>query len=168
MAGFAVAAAIDAFGRDRVFRRAQRKTRVVVEHFIFAHETQSSTELTGSAGVGDQLEASDTGGKLRLDDLDRRDLGVGLIDVGAGHAVFAAPAAGAAAEDFILHVAFAGLVAAPADDDRAAAAAVADFLMRRDLARCFEQRLHQCVNGRIVGVYRRGEARIDDAALRAL
>ena len=68
-----------------------------------------------------------------------RDLGVGLIDVGAGHAVLAAAAARAAAENFILHIALAGFVAAPADDDRAAAAAVADFFMRRDLTRGFEQ-----------------------------
>src|SRR6185312_4682216 len=113
------------------------------------------TKCPGSAGVRNQLEAAHTGGKFRLDDLDRSDLGVGLVDVGAGHAVFAAAAAGAAAKDFILYIALAGFVAAPADDDRAAATAVADFFMRRDLARGFEQRLHQRVHRRVVGVYRR-------------
>src|SRR4029453_17525226 len=116
MAGLAVRAAVDAFGRDGVFGGTQRKSRVMVQQLVFADKSQSATELSRSAGVGDQLKTTQSGGEFRFDNFDGRDPGVGLIDIGAGDAVFAAAPARAAAKDLILHIALAGLVAAPADD----------------------------------------------------
>src|SRR5262245_1435741 len=107
----------------------------MVQQFVLADEPESTPELSRSAGVGDQLKTTQSGGEFRFDNFDRSDPGVGLIDVGAGNAVLAAASAGATAEDLVLHVAFAGLVAAATGDDRAAAAAVANLLRRGDLAR---------------------------------
>src|SRR5262245_18900980 len=95
-----------------------------------------------------------SGGEFRFDNFDGSDSGVGLVDVGARDAVLAAPSAGATAEDLVLHVALAGLVAATADDDRAAAAAVAHLLIRGDLAGGFQQRFHESMNSRVISVNR--------------
>src|SRR6266850_7492332 len=126
----------------------------MVQQLVLSDETKSATELSRSAGVGDQLKTTQSGGEFRFDNFDGRDPGVGLIDIGARDAVLAATAAGAAAEDLILHIALAGLIAAPADDDRTAAAAVADLLVRCDLAGGFQQRLNQRMNGGVIRVYR--------------
>src|SRR5262245_52398551 len=165
MAGLAVGAAVDAFGCDCMFGGTQRESRVMIQQLVLADETKSATKLSRSAGVRDQVKTTQSGGEFRFDNFDGRNPGVGLIDIGAGDAVFAAASAGAAAEDLILHIALAGLVAASADDDRTAAAAVADLLVRRDLTGGFQQRLHQGMNGGVIRVYRSGKARIYHTAL---
>ena len=59
-------AAVDAFGRDRVFGRAQGKARVVVEDFVFADEPKAAAECARSAGVGDQFEAAAPGWRIPI------------------------------------------------------------------------------------------------------
>ena len=98
MTGLAIGPAINAFRRNRVFGRSQGETRVIVQDFVFSDKPQAAAKCSGAARIGDQLESSQTCRELGLDDFNRRDLGVGLIDVGAGDAVFAAATARAAAE----------------------------------------------------------------------
>src|SRR5215467_11818791 len=137
----------------------------MIQQFVLTDESEPTPKLSRSAGVGDQLKTTQSGGEFRFDNLYRSDSGVGLIDVGARDAVLAAPSAGATAKDLILHVALAGLVAAAADDDRAAAAAVTHLLIRGDLAGGLQQRFHQSMNSRIIGVHGGGETRINHTAL---
>src|SRR5688500_9396350 len=134
MTGLAIGAAVNTFRGDLVFGRSQRDTRVIVQDFVFSDKPQATAKCSGPARIGDQLESLQTCRELGLDDFNRRDLGVGLIDIGAGDAVFAAATARAAAEDFILHVTFAGFITASADNDGPAAAAVAHLFMGSDLA----------------------------------
>src|SRR5262244_4462781 len=135
----------------------------MIQQFVLTDESEPTPKLSRCAGVGNQLKTTQSGGEFRFDNLYRSDPGVGLIDVGAGDAVLAAPSAGATAKDLILHVALAGLVAAAADDDRATAAAIADFLIRGDLAEGFQQCFHQSMNSGVIGVDGGGEARINYA-----
>src|SRR5215467_14728115 len=114
----------------------------MIQQFVLTDESEPTPKLSRSAGVGDQLKTTQSGGEFRFDNLYRSDSGVGLIDVGARDAVLAAPSAGATAKGLILHVALAGLVAAAADDDRAAAAAIAHFLIPRALAGRLHHPLH--------------------------
>src|SRR5262245_28262223 len=107
----------------------------MVQQFVLTDEPESTPELPRSAGIGDQLKTMQAGGEFRFNNFDGGDPCVGLIDIGPRNAVLAAPSAGATTEDLVLHVALAGLVAAAADDDRAAATAVANLLMRGYLAR---------------------------------
>src|SRR5499426_3003046 len=130
----------------------------MIQQFVLTDESEPTPKLSRSAGVGDQLKTTQSGGKFRFDNLYRSDSGVGLIDVGARDAVLAAPSAGATAKDLILHVALAGLVAA-------AAAAVTHLLIRGDLAGGLQQRFHQSMNSRIIGVHGGGETRINHTAL---
>src|SRR6187401_1515253 len=109
--------------RDRVLHRADGKA-CIGEIDIFAPQPKTATELSGAAGVLDQLEARQPRRELALDDLHRRDLGIALVAGDAGIAVFRRPRAGAAGEDLVLHIALAGIGRAAADDDRTAAAAV--------------------------------------------
>ena len=87
------------------------------------------------------------------------------LTVMPGHAVLARARAGAAGDDLVLHVALAGIGAAAAEDDGAAAAAVGAHLARHDVAQRVEDGVDQRVDGRIVGVDRRREARIEHAAV---
>src|SRR3990167_8570252 len=129
-------------GGYRVLGGAEREAGVVVEDQVFSYETQSATEFSCSAGVRDQLEAAETRGEFGFDDLDGGDPGMGLVDIGARDAVFAGAAAGAAAKNFILHITPSGLVAASADDNRAAAAAVRDLFVWNQLAEGLKERFH--------------------------
>src|SRR5215510_6561544 len=137
----------------------------MVQQFVLADEPESTPKLSRSARVRDQLKTTQSGGEFRFDNLYRSDSGVGLIDIGPRNAVLAAPSAGATTEDLVLHVALAGLVAAAADDDRAAAAAVANLFIRGYLAGGLQQRFHQSMNSRVIGVDGGREARINHAAL---
>src|SRR5437899_12246693 len=74
---------------------------------IFAADAQPAAELARAAGIHDQLEAREAGGKFALDDLDRCDLGIALIDRDAGSPVLVRTRAGAAGDDLVLHVTFA-------------------------------------------------------------
>src|SRR5690349_6572559 len=85
-AGPAGRAAGAAVRRDHVLHRADREPRVG-EVEIFAANAEAAAELAGTTGIRDQLETNNPGWKLALDDLDRRDLGVALVDGDAGHAV---------------------------------------------------------------------------------
>src|SRR5262249_35356982 len=117
---------------DRMLHRADGEARIG-EIEVFAADPEPSAELARAAGIGDQLEAGDAGGKFALDDLDGGDLGIALIDRDAGGAVLARARAGAAGDDLILHIALAGIGVAPAEDDGAAAAAVGAHLARDDV-----------------------------------
>ena len=64
-----------------------------------------------------------------------------------------------------MHIALAGLGATPAQNDRAAATPIGAGLLRHDVDECGEDRFHGGVNGGIVGVERRGEARVHHAAV---
>src|SRR5215468_5381863 len=79
IAGAPGRAAGAAVRRDDVLHRADREARVG-EIKIFATDAEPAAKLAGAAGIGDQLEPPDAGRKLALDDLDRRDLGVALVD----------------------------------------------------------------------------------------
>src|ERR1700738_1766746 len=108
VAGAAVAAAGSAVRGDQMLHGADREARIR-EVEIFAVDAKPAPELARAAGIHDQLEAREAGGKFTLDDLDRRDLGIALIDRDAGSPVLAGARAGAAGDDLILHVTFAGV-----------------------------------------------------------
>src|SRR6266545_2738929 len=164
LTGTPIAAAGTAVRRNHMLHGADGEARVR-EIEIFAANAQSAAELTRAAGVGDELEADESGGKFALYDFDRRDLGVALVDSDAGRAVLARARAGAAGEDLVLHIALAGIGVAAAEDDGAAATAVGADLARNHTAHGGEDRVHQRMDGGIVGVDRRGKARIEYAAL---
>src|SRR5713226_3339951 len=147
-----------------MLHRADGEARIG-EIEIFAADTEPAAELARAAGVGDQLETRDAGGKLALDDLDRRDLGVALVDRDAGHAVLARARAGAAGDDLVLHIALAGRGVAAAENDGPAAAAVGAHLARNNVAHGVEDGVDQSMDGWIVGVDRRGKARVEHAAV---
>src|SRR5262249_10623015 len=132
-AGAPVRAADAAVGRDEVLHGADREAGIG-EVEVLAADAESTAELARPAGLRDQLEARDAGGKLAFDDLDRRDLGVALVHRDAGGAVLARARAGAAGDDLVLHVALAGIGVAAAENDGAAAAAVGACLAGDDVA----------------------------------
>src|SRR5262249_19792543 len=131
---------------------------------IFARDADPAAEAARPAGVLDQLVAQEPRGKFALDDLDRRDHGVALVDGDRGRAVLRRARAGAAGDDLVLHVALAGIGAAPAEDDRAAAGAVGAHLVGDDVGERVVDRIDQGVHGRVIGIHRRREARIEHAA----
>src|SRR5262249_19211325 len=108
VAGAAGLAAGAADWRNHMFRRTDGKARIR-EIEIFAAATEPAAELSGAAGITDQLEPQKARREFALDDLDGCDLGVALIDGDGGRAVLAAARAGAAGQDLILHIAFAGI-----------------------------------------------------------
>src|SRR4029077_10195727 len=114
VAGAPVRAAGEPVGCDHVLGRADGEAGLR-EIEIFAPDAQAAAELARTAGIADQLEAQHPGREFALDDLDRRDLGVGLVDGRARGAVAARAGAGAAAHDLILHIALARIGAASAD-----------------------------------------------------
>jgi hypothetical protein len=84
--GAAVRAAGAAVRGDDVLHGADREAGIrKIE--IFTAYAEPAAELARPAGIRDQLEAPEPDGKLALDDLDRRDLGVALVDRDAGGAV---------------------------------------------------------------------------------
>src|SRR5262249_54552694 len=83
------------------------------------------------------------GRKFALDDFDRRDLGVALIDRDAGRPVLARARAGAAGNDLVLHITLAAIGVAAAENDGAAAAAVGTHLARHHVAHGVEDGVHQ-------------------------
>src|SRR5207248_10072022 len=120
-------------GRGDVLLRADRKARVFVVG-ILPTDAEPSAKSAGTAGVRDQLETQNAGREFAFDDLDRRDHGAALIHGDARSAVLGGAGAGAAGDDLVLHIALARVGAAPADDDRAAAAAVGAHLLGHDVA----------------------------------
>src|SRR2546430_334177 len=164
VAAAAVAAAGTAVRGDRMLHGADREARIG-EIEIFAADAQPAAELARAARIHDQLEAREAGGKFALDDLDRRDLGIALIDRDAGSPVLARARAGAAGDDLVLHVTFAGIGVAAAENDGAAAAAVGTHLARHHVAHGVEDGVHQRMDGGIVGVDRRREARVEHATV---
>ena len=144
--------------------RADREAGVV-EIEIFAANAKSAAGRARAARIRNELEAQHARREFAFDDLDGRDLGVGLIDRRAGGAVLARARAGAAAKDFILHIALPRASAAPADDDRAAAAGIRPRLGGHDVHQRGEYRLDRRVHGGIVGVDRRGKTRVHDRPL---
>src|SRR5262249_58651070 len=80
------AAAGAAVRGDQMFHGADREARIR-EIEVFAADAEPAAELARPAGICDQLEAREAGGELALDDLDRRDLGIALIDRDAGRPV---------------------------------------------------------------------------------
>src|SRR5262249_22011778 len=133
VAGAAGLAAGAAVRRDHVLHGADREARIL-EIEILPADAEPAAEAAGATGVPDQLEAWEPCRELALDDLDRRDHGVALVDCDAGGAVLAGARAGATRDDLVLHVALAGIGAASAQDDRAAAAAVGAHLVGHDVA----------------------------------
>src|SRR5580704_871968 len=123
VAGPAGAAARRAVRRNDVLHRADREPRVG-EIEIFAPDAEPAAIKSRAAGIADELEADDASRKLALDDLDRCDASVALVDGDGARAVLGGAGAAAAGDDLVLYVALAGGGRAPADDDRAAAAAV--------------------------------------------
>ena len=107
VAGAAVAAAGAAVRRNDVLHRADREARVG-EIEIFAPDAEAAAECAGAAGIADQLEAQHAGREFALDDLDRRDPGIALVDGDAGGAVLGGARAAAAGDDLVLHIALAG------------------------------------------------------------
>src|SRR5262249_25870223 len=99
--------------RDAVLHRADREARIG-EVEIFAADAQAAAVLAGAAGIPDQLEAHEAGGKFALDDFHRRDLGVALVDGDAGNAVLVRARAAAAGDDLVLHIALSRVGAAAA------------------------------------------------------
>src|ERR1700730_16005167 len=79
VAAAAVAAAGAAVRGDQMLHGADREARIR-EIEIFAADAQPAAELARAARIHDQLEAREAGGKFALDDLDRRDLGIALLD----------------------------------------------------------------------------------------
>ena len=110
--------------------RADRNARIG-EVEIFAADAEPTAKLARAAGIGDQFEAGDTRREFAFDDLDRRDLGIALIDGDAGRSVLGRARSGAAGDDLVLHIRLAGIGVAAAEDDRAAAAAVGAHFARR-------------------------------------
>src|SRR5499426_3813218 len=133
VAAAAAAAAGAAVRGDQMLHGADREARIR-EIEVFAADAEPAAELARPAGIRDQLEAREAGGKFALDDLDRRDLGVALIDRDAGRPVLARTRARAAGDDLVLHIALAAIGVAPAENDGAAAAAVGAHLARHHVA----------------------------------
>src|SRR5580704_5967546 len=109
--------------RDHMLHGANGEAGVL-EIEIFPPDAQAAAKPARPAGIFDQLEPREAGRKLALDDLDRRDHRIALIDRDAGSAVPAGARTGAAGDDLVLHVALACMRVAAAQDERAAAAAV--------------------------------------------
>src|SRR5262249_29462257 len=116
VAGPAVAAAGAAVRGDQMLHGADREARIR-EIEVFAADAEPAAELTRPARVRYQFEAREAGRKFALDDLDRRDLGVALIDGDAGSPVLARTRAGAAGDDPRFHRTLAGVGAAAASSD---------------------------------------------------
>src|SRR5262249_58238477 len=106
--------------------------------------------------MADPLVAGEPGRDPALDDLDRRDHGVTLVDGDAGGAVLGGARAGASGDDLVLHVALAGIGAAAAQDDRAAAAAVGADLVGDDVGEPLVDRVDPRMHGWVIGVDRGG------------
>ena len=147
-----------------MLHRADREARVF-EIEIFAADAEAAAIAAGAAGILDQLEAQDAGRKLAFDDLDRRDHRIALVDRDAGRAVLGGAGAGAAGDDLVLHIGLAGLGRAPAEDDGAAAGAVGPHLVGHDVGERVIDRIDQRMHGRIIGVHRRREARVEHATV---
>src|SRR5580704_17921211 len=130
-----------------VLHRADREPRVG-EIEIFAADAEPAAIKSRAAGIADELEAHHAGRKFAFDDLDWRDAGVALVDGDGVRAVLGGTGAAAAGDNLVLHVALAGRGRAPADDDRAAAAAVGAYLSGHDRAERREQRVDQRMHGR--------------------
>src|SRR5205807_1619273 len=81
-----------------------------------------------------------------------------------GAAVFGGAGAGAAGDDLVLNVALARIGAAPAEYDRAAAAAVGTHLAGYDVAHRRINGIDERVDGGIVGIDRGREARVEHAS----
>src|SRR5260370_7202008 len=77
---------------------ADREARIR-EIEIFAADAEPAAELARAARIHDQLEAREAGGKFALDDLDRCDLGIALIDRDAGRPLLAPARPGPAGHD---------------------------------------------------------------------
>src|SRR5215472_9364984 len=118
VAGPAVAAAGAAVRGDQMLHRADREA-CIREIEIFAADAEPAAELARAARIHDQLETREAGGKFALDDLDRRDLGIALIDRDAGSPILARARAGAAGDDLILHVTFSFKDVATTENDGA-------------------------------------------------
>src|SRR5262249_23918037 len=88
VAGAAGPAAGAAVRRNDMLHRADREPRVL-EVEIFAANAEPAAEAAGAARIPDQLEARQPRRELALDDLDRRDHGVALVDRDAGGAILA-------------------------------------------------------------------------------
>src|SRR5262249_61709221 len=99
--------------RGGLLRRAEREGRMG-EWEIPAEAPQAAAVLGGAAGIPDQLEAHEAGGKFALDDFHRRDLGVALVDGDAGNAVLVRARAAAAGDDLGLPIALSRVGAAAA------------------------------------------------------
>src|SRR5262249_19145634 len=100
IAGAAAAAAGAAARRNRMPHRADRKARIG-EVEVFAADAEPTAKLARAAGIGDQFEAGDTRWEFAFDDLDRRDLGIALIDGDAGRSVLGRARSGAAGDDLV-------------------------------------------------------------------
>src|SRR5262249_52363126 len=120
VAAAAVAAAGAAVRGDEMLHGADRKA-CIREIEVFAADAGPAGDLARPAGIRYQLEAREAGRKFALDDLDRRDLGIALIDGNAGRPVLARTRAGAAGDDLVLHITLAGVGVAAAENDGAAA-----------------------------------------------
>jgi hypothetical protein len=94
--------------RDDVLGRADREARVR-EVDIFAPDAEPAAEFARAAGILDQLEFQHARREFAFDDLDRGDLGIALIDGGAGSAVLARAPTRPATDDLVLHIGLAGL-----------------------------------------------------------
>src|SRR2546426_6293149 len=164
VAAAAVAAAGATVRGDQMPHRADREARIR-EIEVFAADAEPAAELTRPAGIRYQFEAREAGRKFALDDLDRRDLGIALIDGDAGSPVLDRTRAGAAGDDLVLHITLAGVGVAAAENDGAAAAAVGTHLARHHMAHGVEDSVHQRMDGGIVGVDRRREARVEHATV---
>src|SRR5262249_18444039 len=97
----AAAAAGAAVRRDQMFHGADREARIR-EIEVFAADAEPAAELARAAGIRDQLEAREAGGKIALDDLDPRDLCVALIDRDARRPLLARARARAARAHLVL------------------------------------------------------------------
>jgi hypothetical protein len=132
---------------------------------ILAANAEPAAPLAGTAGIRDQLETGYAGRKLAFDDLDRRDLGIALVDGDSGAAVLGRARAGAAGDDLVLDVAPSTVCAAAAENDRTAAATVGAYLAWHDVAHGVEYGVDQRMDGGVVGIDRGGKARIEHAAI---
>ena len=145
----AVAAAVQAVGREPAAVRLQRDARVVVDRPVSApHDAVTAAMPARAAGAFADLVALDPQRVGYLQRLDRRVHGVGHVALDAVHAVAAGPAALPAGDglDVGVGAAVARIDAADADQVHGALAG-GGYAVRRELRECLQHGVGDALRG---------------------